>query len=61
MGGVAEIAGGGGLRFAVLGAFRAELDGREVDLGARLQRSLLAILVVEAGHVVPVAIGRAHV
>ena len=54
MGGVAEIAGGGGLRFAVLGAFRAELDGREVDLGARLQRSLLAILVVEAGHVVPV-------
>jgi DNA-binding SARP family transcriptional activator len=42
------------LQFAVLGAFRVELDGREIDLGARLQRTLLAILVVEAGHVVPV-------
>ena len=29
-------------------------DGREVDLGPRLQRTLLAILVVDAGHVVPV-------
>ena len=52
--GVAETAGSGRLQFAVLGRFRAELDGREVDLGPRLQRALLAILVVEAGHVVPV-------
>jgi DNA-binding SARP family transcriptional activator len=52
--GVSETAGSGRLRFAVLGAFRVELDGREVDLGARLQRALLAILVVESGHVVPV-------
>jgi DNA-binding SARP family transcriptional activator len=42
------------LHYRVLGAFRAERDGREVDLGPRLQRTLLAILVVEAGHVVPV-------
>src|SRR5215472_6704818 len=42
------------LNFAVLGAFRVERDGREVDLGPRLQRTLLAILVVEAGHAVPV-------
>jgi DNA-binding SARP family transcriptional activator len=53
-GGVSETSGSGRLQFAVLGAFRVELDGREVDLGARLQRALLAILVVEAGHVVPV-------
>ena len=31
-----------------------ERDGQPVDLGPRLQRALLAILVVEAGHVVPV-------
>ena len=42
------------LHFAVLGAFRVDRDGREVDLGPRLQRMLLAILVVEAGRVVPV-------
>ena len=42
------------LYFGVLGAFRMERDGQEVDLGPRLQRTLLAILVVEAGHVVPV-------
>ena len=53
-GGMSEASGSGRLQFAVLGAFRVELDGREVDLGARLQRALLAILVVEAGHVVPV-------
>ena len=29
-------------------------DGQEVDLGPRLQRALLAILVLDAGHVVPV-------
>jgi DNA-binding SARP family transcriptional activator len=42
------------LHYQVLGAFRVERDGREIDLGPRLQRTLLAILVVEAGHVVPV-------
>ncbi len=42
------------LRFGVLGAFRVERDGREVDPGPRLQRALLAILVVDAGHVVAV-------
>src|SRR5215469_10770342 len=51
---IAEVTGEGRLRFAVLGAFRVERDGRGVDLGPRLQRTLLAILVVEAGHVVPV-------
>ena len=40
-------------RFAVLGSFRVDRDGREADLGPRLQRTLLAILVVEAGRVVP--------
>jgi DNA-binding SARP family transcriptional activator len=42
------------LHFSVLGAFRVERDGQEVDLGPRLQRMLLAILVVDAGRVVPV-------
>lgn len=42
------------LYFAVLGSFRVERDGTELDLGPRLQRALLAILVAEAGHVVPV-------
>jgi DNA-binding SARP family transcriptional activator len=51
---MAEVTGDSRLHFAVLGAFRVERDGREVDLGPRLQRTLLAILVVEAGHVVPV-------
>ena len=46
--------GDGRLSFEVLGVFRVERDGREVDLGRRLQRTLLAILLVEAGHVVPV-------
>jgi predicted ATPase/DNA-binding SARP family transcriptional activator len=42
------------LRFGVLGTFRVERDGQQVDLGPRLQRTLLAILLVDAGHVVPV-------
>ena len=42
------------LHFAVLGSFRVDRGGRKVDPGPRLQRALLAILVVEAGHVVPV-------
>src|SRR5262245_42408107 len=51
---MAGVTGEGRLDFAVLGAFRVKQDGQEVDLGPRLQRKLLAILVVEAGHVVPV-------
>ncbi len=51
---VPEMTGDSHLRFGVLGAFRVELDGREVDPGPRLQRTLLAILVVDAGHVVGV-------
>src|SRR6516164_11361688 len=51
---MAEITGDSRLRFAVLGAFRVERDGQVVDLGPRLQRTLLAILVVEAGRVVAV-------
>ena len=46
--------GDGRLHFAVLGSFRVDRDGQEVNLGPRLQRALLAILVVDAGHVVPV-------
>lgn len=46
--------GDGRLRFAVLGAFRVDRDGQEVDLGPRLQRALLAILVLDPRHVVPV-------
>jgi DNA-binding SARP family transcriptional activator/DNA-binding CsgD family transcriptional regulator len=51
---MADITGSSRLHFAVLGSFRVERDGREVDLGPRLQRALLAILVLEAGHAVPV-------
>ena len=43
------------LRFGVLGTFRVERDGQQVDLGPRLQRTLLAILLMDAGHVVPAA------
>jgi DNA-binding SARP family transcriptional activator len=49
-----EMTGDGDLRFTVLGSFRVDRGGQAVDLGPRLQRALLAILVVEAGHVVPV-------
>jgi DNA-binding SARP family transcriptional activator len=44
----------GRLHFAVLGSFRVDRDGQEVDLGPRLQRALLAILVLDVRHVVPV-------
>jgi len=46
--------GDSGPYFALLGAFRVDRHGLEVNLGPRLQRMLLAILVVEARHVVPV-------
>ena len=51
---MAGMTGDGRLYFAVLGSFRVDKDGSELDLGPRLQRVLLAILVVEAGRVVPV-------
>jgi DNA-binding SARP family transcriptional activator/DNA-binding CsgD family transcriptional regulator len=51
---MADLTGDSRLHFAVLGSFRVDRDGRELDLGPRLQRALLAILVVEAGYVVPV-------
>jgi len=41
------------LRFGVLGTFRVERDGQQIDPGPRLQRTLLAILLLDAGHVVP--------
>jgi DNA-binding SARP family transcriptional activator len=52
--GLGAVTGDSCLHFSVLGAFRVDRDGREIDLGPRLQRMLLAILVVDAGRVVPV-------
>ena len=46
--------GDGRLRFTVLGSFRVDRDGQEIGIGPRLQRALLAILVLDARHVVPV-------
>jgi predicted ATPase/DNA-binding SARP family transcriptional activator len=43
------------LYFSVLGAFLVRRDGRQLDLGPRLQRRLLAILLADAGHVVPLS------
>lgn len=51
--GMAEDSAPGRLHFGVLGAFRVDRDGQALALGPRLQRTLLAILVVEAGRVVP--------
>ena len=51
---VPEMTGDSRLHFAVLGSFRVDREGQEVDLGPRLQRTLLAILVVDTRHVVPV-------
>jgi DNA-binding SARP family transcriptional activator len=45
---------GNRVSFGYLGELWAELDGRRLDLGPRLQRQLLAILLVEAGRVVSV-------
>src|SRR6516165_9941166 len=50
----AEMTGATDLHFGLLGSLRVERDGQPVDLGPRLQRTLLSILVVEAGSVVPV-------
>ena len=46
--------GDGRLRFTVLGSFRVDRDGQEIGIGPRLQRALLASLVLDARHVVPV-------
>ena len=42
------------LSFGYLGEFQAHLDGRLLDLGPRLQRQLLAILLVEGGRTMSV-------
>lgn len=42
----------GGLRFAVLGPVRAWRDGRELDLGTPLQRSILGMLLLREGRAV---------
>ncbi|MCG5215741.1 AfsR/SARP family transcriptional regulator [Streptosporangium sp. KLBMP 9127] len=41
-----------GLRFAVLGPVQAWRDGRELDLGTPLQRSILAMLLLREGRAV---------
>lgn len=41
-----------GLRFAVLGPVQAWLDGRELELGTPLQRSILAMLLLREGRAV---------
>ncbi len=42
------------LTIGVLGPVVAELGGRPVALGTTRQRALLALLALEAGHVVPI-------
>ncbi|MDH2425484.1 BTAD domain-containing putative transcriptional regulator [Sphaerisporangium sp. TRM90804] len=44
--------GQAGLSFAVLGPVRAWLDGRELELGTPLQRSILAMLLLREGRAV---------
>ena len=43
-----------GLQFRLLGELTVELDGRTLDLGPRLQRQLLAILLSENGRIIAV-------
>ncbi|MEJ3653537.1 BTAD domain-containing putative transcriptional regulator [Actinomycetes bacterium KLBMP 9759] len=42
------------VRFGLLGPVVAHRDGREIDLGSPRQRCVLAVLLVDAGRVVPV-------
>jgi DNA-binding SARP family transcriptional activator len=42
------------MEFELLGEMRARHDGRELPLGAERQRAVLAVLLMEPGHVVPV-------
>ena len=46
-------AGGAGLELQILGPVRAVRDGRELGLGGPKQRAVLALLLVDAGRVVP--------
>ena len=46
--------GRGVLSFGLLGELRVDLDGRGLDPGPRLQRTLLAVLLVSPGRVVAV-------
>src|SRR5436305_14310155 len=43
-----------GLSFRMLGGLDIALDGRPIVVAARRQRALLALLLIEAGNVVPV-------
>src|SRR4029450_3157913 len=44
-----------GLRFQMLGAIRATLNGSAVDLGGPQHRAVLALLLIDGGSPVPVA------
>jgi DNA-binding SARP family transcriptional activator len=41
------------LRISLLGEFTASYDGAVLDLGGRLQRAVLAVLVLARGEIVP--------
>ena len=42
-----------GAEFRLLGDVEVRVDGRSIELGSRKQRSVLAVLLAEANHVVP--------
>ena len=44
---------GFGITFSMLGPLRASVAGREVPLGGKKQRGVLALLLLRAGEVVP--------
>jgi DNA-binding SARP family transcriptional activator len=41
------------MRFALLGTVKAEIEGKSLDLGSNRQRTVLAMLLLQAGRVVP--------